>query len=152
MKEVRVKRGCLQSPSPKVSTQTCLVFHQKSEEPTAFGAIDFPILSDIWSKDTSHASFFLRKFNLYHRQSELGFTGMLTSEPVVELQQKTQSAGLWDKSLAQEQKACCKDFCLNALWTFEFSHCKDITLLDSLQEIKGNLNNIRIHNNIFYVN
>lgn len=60
------KRGeRLQTRSPEISTQSCLVFHQECEEPTAFGAIDLPVLPDIRSKDTSHAFFWLRN-KMFH--------------------------------------------------------------------------------------
>ena len=61
--------------------------------------VNFTAFSYESTKDTSHASFLLR-INFVHKLSGISFTGMLTSEPVAELQQKTQSAGLWDKSLA----------------------------------------------------
>ena len=122
----QTKGESLRTLSPEISTQRALVFNQKGKIPTFTRIVDFIPSSDVRSEDTSHASSFLRKFLLIHTHSELSSTGMLTSEPVAELQQKTQSAGLWDKSLAQTGNylllqglwpECCRDF--------EFSRCKD---------------------------
>lgn len=66
----QVKGGCLRSSSHKGSTQRALVFNQECEEPTALGAIDLSVLSDIGTKDTSHASFF---YNVWSMKEDAGY-------------------------------------------------------------------------------
>ena len=71
-----------------------LVLNQKGKIFTSFRIVNLAHSFDVWSKDTSHAFLFLQN-KIFHKRWGLSFTGMLTSEPVALLQQKTQSAGLW---------------------------------------------------------
>lgn len=57
---------------PEISTQQCLVFNQKGKILTVFRVVSLTVFSDGSTKDTSHAFFILRKFNLFHRQTDLG--------------------------------------------------------------------------------
>ena len=156
-KEAQIKRGCLQSPSPdsKAFGYTLVFARYPHGEylATILGAMNLSIFPrEIGTEDKPHASSLLRN-KIIHRQTELSSTGMLTSEPVAWLQQKTQSAGLWDKSLAQEYVLdCFKDFLPECSMDFLVSRCKDTTIKYSMQESKGNINSVCIHGNRNYVN
>ena len=65
--------------------------------------MDFTILVlEVWAKDKPHAFSLLAQNTIFHKHKGLS-SWHATSEPVAELQQKTQSAGPWDKSLTQTE-------------------------------------------------
>lgn len=94
------KRGCLQSPSPKVRLSSPSSFYPYREYLALPWKVNLPVsVMEERAKDKPAASFILRN-KIFHIQIGIRLWHA-TSEPVAELQQKTQSAGLWDKSLAQ---------------------------------------------------
>lgn len=62
------RRMPVDHPPRKLGTQRTLVFNHKSKVFTSFGIVNFTVLSDECTEDTSHASFFLRIKSIHIKQ------------------------------------------------------------------------------------
>ena len=108
-------------PESKAFSYALVLARNPHGEHTAFPwVMDLAIpVTEVGTKDKPHALPLLRN-KFFHNETGLN-SWRATSEPVAELQQKTQSAGLWDKSSDREQGELVLQETLPCLlWTFLF--------------------------------
>ena len=96
-----MKGGCLQSPSLVVKAISyALVLNPDRENLCPFRVDNSSVYPNIRTEDKPHASLCGTKFLSHSFKSFCGYWHA-TSEPAAELQQKTQSVGLWGKSFGR---------------------------------------------------